>query len=100
MADEKITYDIFPNGAGFYANCNGHHVGEITFVRVGADKMIIDYTAVAEKYRGATVGLNLVRCAADLARQQRRKVIPMCPFASAMFSRYPEFDDVRLLHTR
>ena len=100
MADEKITYDIFPNGAGFYANCNGHHVGEITFVRVGADKMIIDYTTVAEKYRGATVGLNLVRCAADLARQQRRKVIPMCPFASAMFSRYPEFDDVRLLHTR
>ncbi len=100
MADEKITYDIFPNGAGFYANCDGQHIGEITFVRVGSDKMIIDYTAVSEKYRSGAVGLNLVRCAADLARKQHRKVITMCPFATAMFSRYSEFDDVRFLHTR
>ena len=100
MTDKKITYDIFPNGAGFYANCDGRHIGEITFVRVGSDKMIIDYTAVVEKYQKAQVGLNLVRCAADLARQQNRKVIPMCPFATAMFSKYSEFDDVRFLHTR
>lgn len=98
MADDNITYDIFPDGLGFYANCDGHHVGEITFVRVGADKMIIDYTAVTEKYRNAQVGLNLVRCAADLARSQHRKVITLCPFAKAMFSRYPEFDDVRFLN--
>ena len=55
MADDNITYDIFPDGLGFYANCDGHHVGEITFVRVGADKMIIDYTAVTEKYRNDQV---------------------------------------------
>ncbi len=100
MSDETITYDIFPNGLGFYANCDGRHVGEITFVRVGADKMIIDYTAVSDKYKNQNVGLNLVRCAADLARNQHRKVITLCPFATAMFSRYPEFDDVRFLHAR
>ena len=100
MADDKITYDIFPDGLGFWANCDGNHVGEITFVRVGGDKMIIDYTAVAEKYRNGSVGLNLVRCVAALARTQHRKVITLCPFATEMFSRYPEFDDVRLLHTR
>ncbi len=100
MADKTITYDIFPDGLGFYANCAGNHVGEITFVRVGIDKMIIDHTSVIENYRNAHVGLNLVRCAANLARTQRRKVITMCPFASAMFSRFPEFDDVRFLHTR
>lgn len=100
MADKEITYDIFPNGQGFYANCDGHHVGEITFVRIGSDKIIIDHTDVSEQYRNEKIGLNLVRCAADLARSQKRKVITMCPFASAMFSRYPEFDDVRFLHTR
>lgn len=100
MAQETITYDIFPNGLGFYANCDGQHVGEITFVRVGIDKMIIDRTSVTEKYQRAHVGLNLVRCVANLARNQHRKVITMCPFAAAMFSRYPEFDDVRFLHTR
>ena len=100
MANKKITYDIFPDGLGFYANCDGQHIGEITFVRVGADKVIIDYTAVTDKYRNAQVGLNLVRCVADLARHQHRKVITMCPFATAMFSRFPEFDDVRFLHVR
>ena len=100
MADFIITYDIFPDGLGFYANCDGRHVGEITFVRVGIDKMIIDHTSVDEKYRRAHVGLNLVRHVADLARTQHRKVITMCPFARAMFCRYPEFDDVRFLHTR
>lgn len=100
MADETITYDIFPDGLGFYANCAGQHVGEITFVRVGIDKMIIDRTSVSEKYRNGHIGLNLVRCVAKLARDQHRKVIPMCPFASAMFSRFHEFDDVRFLHTR
>lgn len=100
MTDEKITYDIFPNGQGFYATYDGHHIGEITFVRVGGNKIIIDYTGVSEKYRNEKVGLNLVRQAADFARKEKCKIITMCPFATAMFSRYPEFDDVRFLHTR
>ncbi len=99
MADD-ITYDIFPNGLGFYANCDGQHVGEITFVRVGIDKLIIDHTDVSENYRHENIGINLVRHVVDLARNQNRKIITMCPFAKAMFSRYPEFDDVRFLHTR
>lgn len=100
MTDEKITYDIFPNGQGFYATYDGHHIGEITFVRVGGNKIIIDYTGVSEKYRNEKIGLNLVRQAADFARKKKCKIITMCPFATAMFSRYPEFDDVRFLHTR
>ena len=100
MTDEKITYDIFPNGQGLYATYDGHHIGEITFVRVGGNKIIIDYTGVSEKYRNEKVGLNLVRQAADFARKKKCKIITMCPFATAMFSRYPEFDDVRFLHTR
>ena len=64
------------------------------------DKMIIDHTDVSDGFRHKHVGLSLVRCAANLARNQRRKIITMCPFASAMFSRYPEFDDVRFLNAR
>ena len=46
MADKEITYDIFPSGQGVDANCDGHHVGEITFVGIGTDKIIIDDTDV------------------------------------------------------
>ncbi len=78
---------------------HGHRIGQITFVRVGADKLIIDYTAVDPEYRNQHIGLSLVRNVADMARLQHRHIITLCPFARAMFNRYPEFDDIRLMNT-
>lgn len=96
----NIIYTMATNGLGFRAECDGRQIGEITFVRVGIDKFIIDHTMVDIEFRNTGVGLNLVRHVCNLARQQKRKIIPMCPFAGAMFVRYPEFDDVRMPHTR
>lgn len=93
-----VKYILFDNGQGFYAQCDGHAVGEITFVHTGGDKMIIDHTEVDESYRGAHVGLGLVSAVVDMARTQQRKVIALCPFAAAMFNRHPEFGDVRLIN--
>ena len=95
-----IKYILAPSGLAFHAVHAGRRIGEITFVRVGIDKFIIDRTDVDSEYQHAGVGLNLVRMVCDLARRQRRKIIAMCPFAGAMFSRYEEFDDVRFLRTR
>ncbi len=97
---KEITYTIFTNGLGFNADCDGRHVGEITFVRSGLDKFIIDHTAVDGEFQNTGVGLDLVRHVCELARNQHRKVIPLCPFAAAMFRRYSEFDDIRFYHTR
>ncbi len=94
----QTTYTLSADGLGIQAMRGDVHIGEITFVRVGSDKMIIDYTAVDAEFRGAKVGLSLVRAASNLARNQGRKVITLCPFARAMFNRYPEFDDVRLMN--
>lgn len=94
----NVNYSLFSNGLGFHAEFNGRNIGEITFVRVGIDKLIIDHTAVEDEFRNAEIGLNLVRQVVVLARQQKRKIIAMCPFARAMFSRYSEFDDVRLMN--
>ncbi len=95
---EKISYTLYSNGLGFSADVAHHHIGEITFFRSGLDKLVIDHTAVVPEYRNAQIGLNLVRHVCSLARRQRRKIIPLCPFARAMFNRYSEFDDVRLMH--
>ncbi len=94
---DNIEYVLSANGLGFDANSNGRHVGEITFVRVGLDKLIIDHTAVDEGFRNSQIGLNLVRQVCNLARDQKRKIIPLCPFARRVFMRYSEFDDVRLM---
>ena len=97
---DNITYIPFAHGNGFYAYCDGHTIGKITFVRTGPNIVIIDHTEVDNDYRNTDVELNLVRCVCKLAREQHRNVLPICPIAKNMFHRYPEFDDVRMFRTR
>ena len=94
----QVQYFISDTRDGFDAIINGAKVGEITFVRIGADKLIIDYTGVNPEYRNQHIGLTLVRNVANMARAQNRHVITLCPFARAMFNRYSEFDDIRLMN--
>ena len=94
----EVQYILSQENDGFYAVYNGKKVGEITYVRVGIDKLIIDYTGVDPEFRNQKIGLTLVRNVADMARSQHRHVITLCPFARAMFNRYSEFDDIRLLN--
>ena len=97
MSDE-IQYLLSQSGDGFDAMYHGTKVGEITFVRVGADKLIIDYTGVDVNFRHQQIGLSLVRSVANMARTQHRRIIALCPFARAMFNRFSEFDDIRLMN--
>ena len=98
--DDKITYIPFAHGNGFYAYCDGQQIGKITFIRTGSNTVIIDHTEVDDKYQNSDIELNLVRCVCQIAREQHRNVLPICPIARNMFTRYPEFDDVRMLRTR
>ena len=94
----EVQYFLSESKDGFDAIYNGQKVGEITFVRVGSDKLIIDYTGVEHDFRHRNIGLTLVRNVANMARNQHRYIITLCPFARAMFNRFPEFDDVRLMN--
>ena len=97
MSDD-IQYMPSVDGSGIDAIVHGQVIGQVTYVRIGMDKLIIDYTGVSTPYRGQNIGLTLVRRVAELARTQHRRVITICPFARAMFNRFPEFDDVRLMN--
>ena len=97
MSDD-IQYILSENGSGFYAVYHGQIIGQVTYVRIGLDKLIIDSTTMDTPYRGNNIGLSLVRHVADLARAQHRRIITICPFARAMFNRFPEFDDIRLMN--
>lgn len=97
MADD-IQYVLSVDGSGIDAIFHGQIIGQVSFVRIGMDKLIIDYTSVAVPHRGKNIGLTLVRQVAQMARSQKRRVITICPFARAMFNRFPEFDDIRLMN--
>jgi predicted GNAT family acetyltransferase len=98
MTDE-IQYIVSQEHDGFDAVYRGQKIGEITFVRVGIDKLIIDYTGVHPDFRHRHIGLALVRSVANMARSQKRHVLTLCPFARAMFNRFSEFDDIRLMNS-
>ncbi len=96
----KIEYELLPDGCGFCAKSNGENIGEITFVKIGIDKLMIDHTFIENGYQKTSIVLNLVARVVDLARTQHRKILTICPDAQNVFSGHPEFDDVRLMNSR
>lgn len=77
----------------YWTVVDGHEV-EMTYSRVGATQIIIDHTGVPDALRGQGVGLRLVERAVQDARTEARKIMPLCHFARAQFSRQPEWHDV------
>ncbi len=67
---------------------------EITFVNVDENKIRIDHTNVSEKLKGQGVGNKLVKRVVDFAREENKKIIPLCPFAKAEFEKNKEYEDV------
>jgi predicted GNAT family acetyltransferase len=81
----------------FIAQENGILLGEMTYVWSGSDKFIIDHTEVYPEFEGKGVGKALLIEAIAFARNQKIKIIPLCPFAARMFSRMgEEIKDVKL----
>ena len=93
----EIEYEKLSNGNGFCAKCDGKIIGEIDIVYVGINRLIIESTYIDSAFENSDVCRNLVRCVADFARDQHRKILSLCPRAQSIFNRYAEFDDVRLM---
>ena len=82
--DTKGTYRLVVDGA----------VAELTYSRAGAAMIIIDHTGVPDALRGRGLGEQLVERAVADARQEGRKVLPLCPFAKALIARRSDLQDV------
>jgi uncharacterized protein len=79
---------------GRYVQMLDGEEAELTFVRVGAEQIIIDHTEVPPRFRGRGIGEALVAHAAGEARRHGWKVRPLCSFAAAQFRGHPEWADV------
>ncbi|MCE7863640.1 MAG: N-acetyltransferase [Bacteroidetes bacterium CHB5] len=77
----------------FILDENGERLGEMTYT-VAGELIIIDHTEVSDKLRGQGAGKKLVLAAVEYARQNKIKVLPICPFAKVTFDRTPDIQDV------
>lgn len=73
---------------------------EMTFSKAGARMIIIDHTGVPDAYKGQGVGLALVERAVADARAEGKTIVPLCPFAAAMFRKHPDWSDVLERHAK
>ena len=92
MAEFIIQLEEVTDSSMRYAAYDGNTLaGESTFVFTGDTMLIIDHTDVNEAYRGQSVGAILVKKIVDYAREHKKSIIPLCPFAKKEFEKHPEY---------
>lgn len=89
-----IKHENNETKGAFYAYEDDNKVGEMTYSEAKPNKIIIDHTAVDESQKGQGIGKLLLEKAVTFARENDLKIIPLCPFAKAMFDKDVDIRDV------
>jgi predicted GNAT family acetyltransferase len=79
----------------FYVEIDGKQEAEMIYSYAGHEKIIIEHTEVSEKLKGQGIGYKLIEEVVAFLRENNLKVIPLCPFANAVFKkRRNDYKDV------
>lgn len=78
----------------FFYEQDGTQKGLMTYTHAGNDKIIIDHTEVDPSLKGQGVGYRLVEASVMYARKNNLKIMPLCPFAAAVFKKTEDYKDV------
>ncbi|MGB3466538.1 MAG: GNAT family N-acetyltransferase [Cyclobacteriaceae bacterium] len=77
------------------AKKNGEEIGEMTYSKANnGELLIVDHTGVEDAHKEEGVGKALFFRMVDLAREDKRKIMPLCPFVKAMFKKNKDLWDV------
>ena len=68
--------------------------GKMTYTWAGQSKFIIDHTEVDPDFKGNGVGKKMVKAAVGFAKENKLKIIPLCPFAKKIIEKNKEFQEV------
>ena len=68
--------------------------GMMTFTLPNDQMIIIDHTEVDPSHQGKSVGKLLLYKIVAMAREDGLSILPLCPFAKAMFLKYEDIQDV------
>ena len=90
----EIRHEITEKKGRFVYEVNGMEKAEMNYSHAGDDKIIIDHTEVDVSLKGQGVGYKLVEASVNYARDKQIKILPLCPFANAVFKKKKEYSDV------
>lgn len=79
----------------FYIGENAENaLAKITFVPQGENQIIVDHTYVSEVFKGQGVGKLLVKKVVEYARENNKKIIPVCSYAKKVLTEGKEYRDI------
>lgn len=90
----KIKQETTGHKGRFYYEVDQIEKAQMTYSHAGDDKIIIDHTEVDASLKGHGIGYKLVEAAVDYARDNDLKILPLCPFAAAVFKKRSAYSDV------
>lgn len=90
----EIKHQETESKGAFYIEQEGEKLAEMTYSKAGTKRIIIDHTEVSDKLRGQGAGKAMVMKAVDYAREKNLQVLPLCPFAKAVFNKNKEIQDL------
>ncbi len=73
---------------------DNERAGIMTYSIPSSDFIIIDHTEVEPSFKGKGVGKQLLYKIVEMAREKNIKIIPLCPYANAMFKKLTDIQDV------
>jgi len=103
MGKEKIdsvgSLNVIKKGKNqFYIGENIENaLAKITFIPTSESKIIIDHTYVSDSLRGRGIALQLIKKVVEYARQENKKIIPLCPYAKKVLMENDEYKDILII---
>jgi len=69
-------------------------IAEITFKPKDNNTIIVDHTYVSEDLRGQGIAGQLVKSVTDYAREEGKKIIPLCPYVESKMKHTKKYHDL------
>jgi predicted GNAT family acetyltransferase len=79
----------------FYIKEDDKKIAELTY-SIKENVMTIDHTEVNRDQEGKGLGTELVTKSYEFAKENDRKIDPLCPFAEVLFDQNESWSDVRI----
>lgn len=92
--DNPIQHAQDAHGGTFFIMAGSARIAEMTYVRSGEGRVVIDHTFVDPSLRGRNVARRLLDAAADWARSTGTKVSATCSYVQVQFARDAGFADI------
>jgi hypothetical protein len=82
------------NNCFYIGESQENHDAIINYFSYGQGVIAINHTFVKEELRGQNIARQLLNKVVEKARKDNLKIAPMCSYASNVFNKSNEYDDV------